>query len=115
MTILVGALSAFAKWLFQALKSAPQDSAPKSHPSSKRTLHQQFYRSLIALVLFLVIGLSVPASVPLSLFGAIRVLCLFAAGYSFLFAVGAFDAAMSLYPGDDAREDRPSKDQAKRS
>lgn len=110
VTILVGALSAFVKWLFQALKSSPQASAPKSSLSSKRALRQQFYISLIALVLSLVIGLSVPATVPFSLFGAIRVLSLLAAGYSFLFTAGAFDAAMSFYPGDDTRDDHPSKD-----
>ena len=113
VTIIVTALSALAKRIFKLL-TAPHNTVvhtPKAQ-QPHRVLKKQFYASLFTFAGCLIVGLSIQATRPFSLEGGIKVFALLIAGFSFLFVMGAFDAAMAFYPCDDMRDNSPSEKDA---
>ena len=78
-------------------------------------VYKQFYFALLSLVISLVIGLSVPAQSPFSIGSLIKIPCLITAFFSFIFVLGAFDAAFVFYPDDETRESKPPKDKTNHS
>lgn len=113
VTAIVCALSAFSRWIFKALKgSFRQGPAIPSHRTSRRLLVKQFYASLFSFSGCLIVGLSVHAPRPFSLLGFVKVICLIVSGLCFLFVMGAFDAAASLYPLSDSRDNTQPEDES---
>ena len=115
VTVIIGAISAFAKWIYHSVKAS--QNAPVSHSShySKQLLHKQFYIFLFTLTLSLIIGFSVPARSPFTLGGIIKVSCFVTAGFSFLFVMGAFDAALASYPEEQPGNNKPPKEKSNHS
>lgn len=86
--------------------SAPPQSQREGVPYSKRSIHTQFLVYLFTLVICLSAGvLIVPNVMWIAL---LKIFLLLAAGFSFIFLWGAFDAALAFYPDDNARDDKPS-------
>lgn len=106
------AISALFIWLLGAvLKSFRSGNAPaaKRRRYSRKALEKQFLIWLVLLPCFLAAGFLIPA--PLFAETALdvllmsgRVLCFIVAFYSFLFAWGAFSAAIEFYPPDGSRD-----------
>ena len=115
VTVIIGAASAFAKWLYRALKASQKAPNNRSPRYSKRLLHKQFYIFLFTLTLSLIVGFSVPAPGPFTIGGIIRVSCFVVAGFSFIFVMGAFDATLARYPEDQPGNDKPSKEKSSNS
>lgn len=115
VTVIIGAVSAFTKWIYHSVKAS--QNAPVNHSSrySKRLLHKQFYIFLFTLILSLIIGFSVSAPSPFTLGGLIKVSCFVTAGFSFLFVMGAFDAALASYPEDQPGNNNPPKKKSNNS
>ena len=99
--LVVGAISSAIMYMLHEFWKQISNQTGKSHHKvySKRNLIRQFYLSTLSFPVFLMAGVLLPATPDgHPLFPYIKVLCFIAAFFSLVFSLGAFDAAISLYP-----------------
>lgn len=104
---------AYAKRLFRYLKT-PNEQSVKQIPVPKAVLKKQFFTSLAVMAISFTIAAALPHVMPFTWLGLLKVLIFIAAGYSIIFAWGAFEAALAFYPADnqtgDTEADHYTKD-----
>lgn len=105
--VICTALCAFLKRVYVRIKAAEDDMGKPRKPSPAKAVRKQFFYSLFSLVFSLPTAFMLPITRALTPLGVLRILLLFIAGYAFLFAWGAFDAAFVFYPKDDIGSEKP--------
>lgn len=106
VTAICAGVSATARRIYQFLKADNSTGKGNQRTYSKKLVHHQFLISLFSLTVSLPTALLLPVETILAVF--LKVDLFIAAGFSFIFAWGAFDAAFSFYPGDDSWPDDPT-------
>lgn len=102
-------VSAFARMIWNYIKQT--DLSQKPNARSKRTaLHTQFVIFLFLSTFLIPIAMLIHATNMLS--ALTKVSFFLFAGFSFIGAWGAFDAALAFYPEDESEKDSPSEDES---
>lgn len=99
--LIVGAISSAIMYMVHSLWKQISSQTGKTQRKfyNKRNLIRQFYLCTLSFPVFLMAGVLLPASPDNHpLLPYIKVLCFLAAFLSLIFSLGAFDAAISLYP-----------------
>lgn len=106
VTAICTGIATAARRIYQYLKSNDSTGKQNQRTFSKKLVHHQFLISLFSLAISLPTALLLPVETILTAF--LKIILFIVAGFSFIFAWGAFDAAFSFYPGDDSWPDSPT-------
>lgn len=109
-TAICAGAAAAARRIYQYLRSDGSTGKGNQRTYSKKLVHHQFLISLFSLTISLPTALLLPIETMLAAF--LKVGLFIAAGFSFIFAWGAFDAAFSFYPDDDSWPNNPTDENA---
>lgn len=99
--LVIGAISSATMYMLHEFwkQISKQTGKGQRKVYSKRNLIRQFYLCTLSFPVFLMAGVLFPATPDdHPLLPYIKVLCFLAAFFSLIFSLGAFDAAISLYP-----------------
>lgn len=105
-SVVCAVIAAMSRAIYQNLVSNHPTEASEKANYSKKLVHRQFVISLAVLAISLPIACLLP---PGTSTGAafLKIFLFMIAGFSFIFAWGAFDAAFSFYPDDCCGQEEP--------
>ena len=107
--IVCAILAHLARKVFSFL-TEPISSSPEPPKPSKRLVRNQFLLCLFAMLISLPAGVLLVPSTPAFVFA--KIFLFLVAGFSFVFAWGAFDAAFAFYPDDDPGNTEPPQQES---